>query len=125
METEVISERSNFSELKQLVTEVKHVGRESFLLCRNKRPVLFVRHKKTAVTQKRCEGECLSLKARKWQGIEKIPSKKLQNFCRSLNIINEYRWAACVARGIDMQRYKIQQLDTTFFVGTFEWVRIF
>lgn len=112
METEVISETSSFSELKQLDTAVKHVGHENFLFWRNK----------TAVTYNRC------LEARKWQGMEKIPSKKLHNFCRSLNIISTNKWAARVWRGIymqDMRGYKIQKIDTKFFVDMLEWVRIF
>ena len=38
VETEVISETSNFSELKQIVTEVKHVRHESFCSEGTKRP---------------------------------------------------------------------------------------
>jgi len=41
VETEVICETSDFSELKQLVSEVKHVGLESFLFCKNKTAVTF------------------------------------------------------------------------------------
>ena len=49
--------------------------------------------------------------------MEKIPSKKLHNFCKPLNIISANRWAAHVARGIDMQDMqgdKIQKTDTKF-----------
>ena len=110
-----------------------------FLFCRNKTAVTFFLQKqngryflfcrnKTTVTHNRCEGEYLSLRARKWQVMEKIPSKKLHNFCKSLNIISANRWAAHVARGIDMQDMqgdKLQKIDTKFFVDILEWARIF
>lgn len=123
VERKVISETSKFSALKQLVTEVKHVGRESFVFWRNK----------TAVARSRCEGEFLSLNVRKWHGMEKVPSRKIYNFCRSLNITGTNTWAAHVERGIDMQGYKIQKIDTKIccrhtwmgesILRTWAWVR--
>jgi hypothetical protein len=59
MVTEVISETSKFSEFKHLITEIKHIGHDSFFLHSNEI--------KTAATHNKCEGEYLSLKARKWQ----------------------------------------------------------